>query len=62
MAEIEIPARLRQMRSRLGLTQAEAAELLGTGLRTYQEWEHGRQSPATPEIIGLACDALEARQ
>lgn len=53
--------RLKLMRSRLGLTQARAAARLGTTLRTYQGWEAGTRSPATPEIIDLACKALERK-
>lgn len=55
----EIAARLKLMRQRLGITQAEAAAALGAPLRTYQQWEAGRRSPATPEIIDLACAAME---
>lgn len=58
----DIPDRLKLMRSRLGLTQAGAAEVLGTTLRTYQGWEAGSRSPATPEIVDLACQALERRK
>jgi len=54
-----IPARLKLMRSRLGITQAEAALRLGTGLRTYQDWESGRHAPATYQIIDMACNTLE---
>lgn len=58
----DIAARLKLMRQRLGLTQAQAAAALGTPLPTYQHWEAGRRAPATPEIIDLACEALEHRR
>jgi DNA-binding transcriptional regulator YiaG len=58
----DTPSRLKLMRSRLGLTQAGAAVRLGTTLRTYQGWEAGKRSPATPEIIDLACLALERQR
>ncbi len=60
MTALNTASRLKLMRSRLCLTQVGAAELLGTNLRTYQGWESGARSPATPEIIDLACKALEA--
>lgn len=60
MTSLTIPARLKLMRQRLGITQAEAAAALGAPLRTYQQWEAGRRSPATPEIIDLACATLES--
>jgi DNA-binding transcriptional regulator YiaG len=53
--------RLKLMRTRLGITQAKAAALLGTGLRTYQGWESGRNKPMTYEIIDLACQRLESK-
>lgn len=52
--------RLKLMRQRLGISQSKAAALLGTGLRTYQGWEAGKQMKATPEIIDILCSALES--
>jgi transcriptional regulator with XRE-family HTH domain len=52
------PAALLAWRKRLGLSQAEAARILGCGHRTYQRWEAG---PAfVPRCIELACAAVEA--
>jgi DNA-binding transcriptional regulator YiaG len=56
-----IPSRLKLMRAHLKITQAEAAMRLGTGLRTYQDWESGRHAPATYQIINMACEALERK-
>jgi DNA-binding transcriptional regulator YiaG len=39
------PARLIRIRKRLNLTQREAAERIGTVLRTWQNWEYGRRIP-----------------
>lgn len=36
---------LKRWRARLQITQAVAAERLGVGLRTYQNWESGRPFP-----------------
>ena len=36
---------LKQERGRLGLTQAQAASVLGIGKRTYCDWEAGRVTP-----------------
>lgn len=34
-----------RIRLRLGLTQAELAEVLDISVRTVQEWEQGRRKP-----------------
>ena len=36
---------LKQWRADAGYTQAEAAVFLDVSIRTYQEWEQGRQAP-----------------
>ncbi|WP_279512790.1 helix-turn-helix domain-containing protein [Halomonas ventosae] len=40
----------RAARHRMGLSQAEFAELLGVSLRTLQEWEQGRRTPTGPAL------------
>ena len=35
-----------QARSRMGMTQAEFAVLLGVSPRTLQDWEQGRRAPS----------------
>lgn len=40
------PAELRTLRESLGLTQAELAELLKIGAKTWTRWETGRQRPS----------------
>jgi DNA-binding transcriptional regulator YiaG len=41
------PARLKAIRVRYQLTQTEAAQRIGTVLRTWQNWEYGRRQPST---------------
>jgi putative transcriptional regulator len=40
-----IVTRASEARSRVGLTQAEFAKLLGVSVRTLQDWEQGRREP-----------------
>ncbi|OWT75804.1 MULTISPECIES: DNA-binding transcriptional regulator [unclassified Achromobacter] len=35
-----------EARSRVGLPQADFAELLGVSVRTLQDWEQGRRNPS----------------
>lgn len=51
------PEQFREWRLRMGLTQAEAAELLGKSRRWVQMVEGGHL-PAT-RILDLACAAIE---
>lgn len=57
MAVIESPApdKIRATRERAGITQTEAAELLHTSLRSFQQWEAGdrRMHPAFWELLTL---------
>lgn len=46
------PARLKKIREDKDMTQAEAAEIVGTVLRTWQNWEYGRSRPS-PMIAKL---------
>jgi putative transcriptional regulator len=48
--------KLKDWRSKHGLSQSQAATALGVPVRTLQEWEQGRRSPR-----GLAESALEAK-
>lgn len=49
----KIKVELRKWRSMKGLSQRQAADVLGVPKRTLQEWEQGRRSPR-----GLARFAL----
>ncbi|MBO9331997.1 transcriptional regulator [Achromobacter sp. HZ01] len=40
------PSRISEARSRVGLPQADFAELLGVSVRTLQDWEQGRRNPS----------------
>ena len=42
---------LKRERTRLGLTQAEAAEALDIGLKTYAVWERGDDPRRNPLIV-----------
>lgn len=49
------PERVRELRTRLGLTQAALAGRIGCKRLTIQHWEHGRRNPQ-----GLAVAALDS--
>jgi transcriptional regulator with XRE-family HTH domain len=62
MPEASIPApafSLPLWRSSLGLTQQQAAEVLGLHLRTLQRYE--RPGADLPRSLVLACDGLALR-
>jgi putative zinc finger/helix-turn-helix YgiT family protein len=40
------PSEIRQLRAKLGLTQAELSELLKIGAKTWTRWETGSQRPS----------------
>lgn len=44
------PYELRLRRLDLGLTQVEAAKLLGVGIGTFQAWEAGRRPPSPEQL------------
>lgn len=48
--------RAAEARTRVGLTQAEFAKLLGVSVRTLQDWEQGRREPtgAAQTLLRLA--------
>jgi DNA-binding transcriptional regulator YiaG len=41
------PATLKRWRRRRGLSQSQAARLLGVPVKSLQNWEHGRNTPGT---------------
>jgi DNA-binding transcriptional regulator YiaG len=55
------PAKLKQLRERLGITQAEAAERAGVALRTWINWENAHQQPSRPaqKLIVIAFPELK---
>lgn len=58
-----LPSDLLAWRHRLGLTQAEAAEMLETPLDTYEVWERGqRHADGLPGVVAVACRLIEARR
>ena len=42
-----LPEILRRWRRKRGLSQSQAARLLGVPVKTFQAWEHGRNEPRT---------------
>ncbi len=42
------PASTKEIRTRLGLSQAAFAGLMGVSARTVQDWEQGRREPSGP--------------
>jgi transcriptional regulator with XRE-family HTH domain len=48
-----VSARIKSERARLGLTQRQAAEILGVAQQTYQQWEAARTLPTLPTLFGL---------
>ena len=53
---------LKTWRTRVEYTQEEAAEFLGVPLRTYQEWEQGRQAPDQLGPIRKAIELQKAKR
>ncbi len=52
------PERLFALRTRLGLTQAQAASRIRTSLRAWSSWERGEEVPSPPfELLIQLLDA-----
>ena len=54
------PAKLREIRARLGLSQAECAAALGVAAETFDAWDAGRR-PA-PEAVVERAQTLKAKR
>lgn len=54
MNEFTFADRLRVLREQRGLTQQEAAEAIGTGLRNYSNYENGKSFPSLPKLSEIA--------
>jgi len=52
-------ANLKAWRLRLGLTQRQAAEMLGVSAVTLSAWEIGRFRIKQPGLLALACRMVE---
>jgi putative transcriptional regulator len=46
--ELSEPSSPKEIRVKLGLSQAAFAALMGVSLRTVQDWEQGRREPSGP--------------
>lgn len=57
------PTAIREWRSRLGLTQQQAADALGVSLRMYAYYEAGKREDGRPveipRTVALAASAIE---
>ena len=52
------PSEIRQLRAKLGLTQAELSDLLKIGAKTWTRWETGSQRPS--RSLNLVLRSLQA--
>lgn len=52
------PEQIRAVRTKLGLTQKQAAEKLGKSYRTWQDWEGGQRTmdPALFQLFKMLTD------
>lgn len=51
-------SRIKEIRVRAGLTQKEAAQILGVALRTLQDWEGGKRTPHNLEEVEGKLEAV----
>ncbi len=51
--------RMKAWRKRLDITQAQAADVLGVSVRTYQGWEAGRTERLQKKVFRLAMAHVE---
>ncbi len=45
---LKAPASPREIRARMGVSQAAFAGMMGVSVRTVQDWEQGRRRPSGP--------------
>jgi putative transcriptional regulator len=45
---VQIPGDVKEIRSKMALSQSSFAGILGVSVRTVQEWEQGRRKPSGP--------------
>jgi len=50
---LKAPAPVREIRTKLKLSQSAFAGLMGVSVRTIQDWEQGRRKPSGPAIALL---------
>lgn len=44
----DCPSRIKELRAKLGLTQARLAELMGVSFASVRRWENGQSRPSAP--------------
>lgn len=49
---------IKELRKRTGLSQSEAAKILGVAFRTLQDWESGARNPKDPDRVMDILDAM----
>lgn len=61
--KVDIPEVI-EARNKIGLTQAQFADLMGVSRRTLQEWEQGRKKPsgAANSLLKIAINRPEVLQ
>ena len=52
--------KIKEIRKRAGITQKEAAQILGVALRTLQDWEGGKRTPHNLAEVESKLDAVTA--
>lgn len=48
------PARLKELRNKAGLTQAQLAKLAGMSQQAITDWENGKREPGWAAVVALA--------
>lgn len=54
VAQASFGSRLKSLRTKAGLTQAELAEKIGVGYKTVDQWESGRRTPSVKVAADVA--------
>jgi len=52
--ETQFAKLMRARRARLGLSQTEAADMLGVKFSTLGKWENGQVAPSSPHLKAIA--------
>ena len=55
------PADVKAIRSKLGMSQVEFAQMIGVSVATLRNWEQGRRSPEGPALALLRIASAEPK-